>query len=72
MKIIRVGVDLAKSVFQVQGLIVAKRSFGARSWAGQNGSGHCWRKSSRAAKLAWKPVVAHITGLGNCRSEASL
>jgi len=51
-------------------LIAGKRLYGARSWAVRNGWRHCWKKLNRAARLAWKPVVAHITGPGNCKSEA--
>jgi transposase len=37
MKIIRVGVDLAKSVFQVHGVDRCEMVVWRKSWAGRNG-----------------------------------
>jgi transposase len=72
MKIIRVGVDLAKSVFQVHGVdrcekVVWRKKLSRAEWLSA-----LLEKIEPGCEIGMEAVVLHITGLGNCRSEASL
>ena len=62
MKLTRVGVDLAKQVFQVHGVDRAERPAWCKRLKRADGSLIWSVTSSQAARSAWRPVAARITG----------
>ena len=71
MKLSRVGVDLAKNVFQLHGV---DRS-GKTVWKGRLRRGQWLQtlldKVEQVARSAWKPVPGHTTGRGSFRPAAT-
>jgi hypothetical protein len=63
MSVVSIGLDLAKSVFQVHGVDASGRAVLRRNWLAAN----CWPSSpnSRTAWWAWRHVRALTIGRGN-------
>jgi hypothetical protein len=62
MKLIRVGVDLAKNVFQLHVLTDRRNRCGGASSSGPTGSRRYLGRSNLVVKLVWKRVAVPITG----------
>ncbi len=72
MKLSRVGIDLAKNVYQLHGVdrhgtVVWQRRLRRNQWL----SALLERAQNRVVQLAWKPVPVPITGLESFSREAT-
>ena len=67
MKLMRIGMDLAKNVFQIHGVDRHEKPMGGSVCRAIAGFNLCWRRSSRLVRSVWRVVVVRIIGRGNCR-----
>jgi hypothetical protein len=67
MKIIRVGVDLAKNVFQVHGVDRNEKPVWKRKLSREEWLKVLLKKIEPGCGSAWKPAVEHTTGLVSWR-----
>jgi hypothetical protein len=67
MKLMRIGVDLAKNVFQITAWIVMSSPSGGSVYLAIAGFKRCWRRSSPAVRSAWKVVAVRTIGRGSYR-----
>ncbi|ERX80246.1 hypothetical protein P997_01674 [Pseudomonas aeruginosa 62] len=67
MKLMRIGVDLAKSVFQIHGVDCKRGLSGGSGYLANAGFKRSWRRPSPIVRLAWRVAVEPIIGLGNLR-----
>ena len=71
MKLTRIGVDIAKQVFQLHGTDRHEQADMASPLATRAlATGVAVRWPSRAARSAWKPAVVPIIGRVSCRRAA--
>ena len=71
MKLIRVGVDLAKNVFQVHGVDRNEKAVWRRKLARETWIKVLLETAAPAARLAWRRAVARTTGPVHCRRTDS-
>jgi hypothetical protein len=67
MRLRRIGVDLAKNVFQIHGVDSHERPVWRNGCRENAGCKRCLKTSSRAVRSGWKVAVVHTIGHGNCR-----
>ena len=72
MKLTRVGVDLAKQVFQVHGVDRAERAAWCKRLKRSRWIADLERDGrARLLRSAWRPAAARITGRECCRPRAT-
>ena len=72
MKLSRVGIDLAKNIYQLHGVDRSgKTVLEAPPEASSVAQSSCWIIRIQVVRLAWKPVLVPITGPGSCSYEAT-
>ena len=67
MKLMRIGVDLAKNVFQIHGVDRMSNQSGGSVYLVIAGCKRCWTRSSPAVRSAWKVVAVRTIGRGSYR-----
>lgn len=70
MKLMRIGVDLAKNVFQIHGVDRHEKPIWRQRLSRDRWLQTVLERSSPDVRLAWRVAAVHITGRGNCRRMA--
>lgn len=65
MKLMRIGVDLAKNVFQIHGVDRHEQPVWRQRLFANAGCKRCWRRLNPAVRSAWKVVAVRTIGRGN-------